>query len=72
MEPTMSKRESKLTADVKTIVTVRAVRAANGKLMTAGKVANPVPAPVASTRVTSALRDVAVGGQRAMASLKKA
>ena len=58
-------------ANVKIMVTVQAVRAANGKMMSASK-DSPSPAPP-SPRLALTLRDVATGGQLAMQlSLKKA
>ena len=60
-----------LVTTAKTIVTVQAVRVANGKMMSVGK-GSPPPAPPAP-RLALTLRDVATGGQLAMqSSLKKA
>lgn len=60
----------KIVDDAKARVTVNSVRAANGKMMSAGKGATPPPA-TPTPRVASTLRDVATGGQRAMQALKK-
>ena len=64
------KTQERLVADAKTIVTVQAVRAANGKMMTAAR--GVALSPAASTpKGTFTLKAVADGGQRAMQALRK-
>jgi hypothetical protein len=60
----------RLVADAKSIVTLQAVRVANGKMMSAARSAAPSPVTPAP-RVVLPLKAVADGGQRAMQALRK-
>lgn len=64
------KTQERLVADAKSIVTIHAVRTANGRMMSAAHSAAPPPVAPAP-KVMVAMKTVAAGGQRAMQALRK-